>query len=360
MSNILILSHTQSHSDFKIGSHHYANGLSELGHQVYYSGMPRTIFHKLLRKEKTGPYKLNNNVINLQIGALLPLTMPLNIITRYLNSILFSLFKKNREIKKIKYHTVICDSPFFFPLLRNISYDLLCYRPTDNYVAMVGEKAAEYERNLCDMSEIIVCTSKTVAENIVVKYSIDEMKVKVIANGYDSDHFFSIANNKEKRKNALYIGALDYRFDFDALYKLAVENKDVIFDIYGPAEKRYDSEILKIKKLGNVYFHGKVDYLKTNEIMNEYKIGLLLLKATDSNLGRSPMKLWEYLASGLNVIYANIDNVETNECLYKYESYEEMLDKYQIANSQEFEIPNDFLEKNSWKKKVLELNTLIV
>lgn len=46
---ILILSHTGPHSTFKIGSHHYANMLSELGFSVYYSGISNSYFHKLKR-----------------------------------------------------------------------------------------------------------------------------------------------------------------------------------------------------------------------------------------------------------------------------------------------------------------------
>ncbi len=76
MKKILILSHTRAFSDFKIGSHHYANKLADLGFQVSYSGVPETIFHKLLKKEIRGPYKLDANVQNTQLRTFFPITIP--------------------------------------------------------------------------------------------------------------------------------------------------------------------------------------------------------------------------------------------------------------------------------------------
>ncbi|MBC3380900.1 glycosyltransferase [Serratia fonticola] len=359
MSNILILSHTQGNSDFKIGSHHYANGLSKLGYEVFYSGIPKTIFHKLFRKQKVSSNKLDSTVSNLQIDAIFPLTMPMGYLTKTVNPCLFTLFERNRQLKKIPFQMIICDSPFFYPLLRKIKFDRLYYRPTDNYQAMVGEKAGEYERKMCEESKVIICTSQTVAENIIKKYSVNEKKVKIITNGYDSEHFFKIDTCCE-RKNALYIGALDYRFDFEALSRLAQENKEVIFDIYGPIENKYKETISKIEELGNVFFHGNIDYRETNEVMNKYKVGLLLLKPLPSNLGRSPMKLWEYLASGLNVIYSNLDNMDKCNKLFRYENYEDMMFKFNTANSYVGEMDEQTLYRNSWREKVIKINTMII
>ncbi|HGE8299914.1 TPA: glycosyltransferase [Serratia marcescens] len=359
MEKVLILSHTQGYSDFKIGSHHYANGLSKIGYDVFYSGIPRTIFHKLLRRKNSSPYKLNERVSNTQLSAIFPLTVPMGFFTSVVNPFMFSLFEVNRKVKGMSYQAVICDSPFFYPLLKNFRFENLYYRPTDNYVAMVGEKAFAYEKKMCDESKMIICTSQAVSDNIIRSYGVCRSRVKIITNGYDSEHFFKINDRDENRKNAIYIGALDYRFDFDALMVLAEGNKDIIFDIYGPIERKYKAEILKFRDIGNVIFHGKIDYSVTNELMNKYKVGLLLLKKTNSNFGRSPMKLWEYLASGLNVIYANVDNVELNEKLFKYDGHADMISKFKRANEVTSKIKKDILENNSWRGKVIELNNLI-
>lgn len=71
------------------------------------------------------------------------------------------------------------------------------------------------------------------------------------------------------------------------------------------------------------------------------------------------MKLWEYLASGLNVLYANIDNVELSEMLFRYDTHADMISKFKLANEVTSEIKKDILENNSWRGKVIELSNLI-
>ena len=52
----------------------------------------------------------------------------------------------------------------------------------------------------------------------------------------------------------------------------------------------------------NVRLLGPVDHRHVPWILAEHRIGLLPLTAADENRGRSPMKLFEYLAAGLSVV----------------------------------------------------------
>ena len=86
---ILILSHTRKLSDFKIGSHHYANNLSR-EHNVVFIGTPLSIVHKLFGKKEKGVSQLSDNVDYRQVTTLLPLPK-----TR-----MFKLKKKNYILDK--------------------------------------------------------------------------------------------------------------------------------------------------------------------------------------------------------------------------------------------------------------------
>lgn len=67
---ILILSHTRRISNFKIGSHHYANGLSN-DCEVEYLGFPYTLLHKLSGKSTDGVEQLKK-CIRFQIVFSIP------------------------------------------------------------------------------------------------------------------------------------------------------------------------------------------------------------------------------------------------------------------------------------------------
>nr|WP_314420604.1 glycosyltransferase [uncultured Erwinia sp.] len=359
MKRILILSHTQGYSDFKIGSHHYANGMNKLGCEVYFSGIPETIFHKLLNKRKQkGSRKIDENVIESQVGSFLPLTLKNNKIFTGLNKLSFMFHKKNRELKKIHFDIVICDYPFFKNLLLELKYKKLIYRPTDDYVAMSGDKTIDYEKYLCEISDAIVTTSQVVSDGIKERYNISNEKIKVISNGYDDLYFKVEFIEGQERKDAIYIGALDNRFDFDALKFLASNRKRINFNIYGPLSQDYHSRKSELDLLDNVHFHDKVDYEKTCSLMNQHKVGLLLLTNIPSNKGRSPMKLWEYIGSGLNVLYANIDGVNNSECLFKYSNYEEILYFFDKAYGRDNLGDGEILKDHSWSGKVKKLYEL--
>ena len=109
----------------------------------------RTIFHKLLKKENRGPYKLDANVKNTQLRTLFPITLPSSIFTETLNCRLLPFYKGNSKILDEYYDVIICDYPYFYPLIKHLKYFSLIYRPTDDYLAMGGDKVRAYESRIC-------------------------------------------------------------------------------------------------------------------------------------------------------------------------------------------------------------------
>jgi teichuronic acid biosynthesis glycosyltransferase TuaH len=94
----------------------------------------------------------------------------------------------------------------------------------------------------------------------------------------------------------VYVGALDDRFDWAAVQSMAAAAPDWGFDVYGPGSG--PSQGLP----ANVSLNGTVAYEELPAILRNARIGLLPLSDVPVNRGRSPMKLYEYLASGLSVV----------------------------------------------------------
>jgi len=353
MKNVLILSHTGACSQFKIGSHHYANKLSLLGYNVYYSGVPISLLHKILRRKKTGTQKINDTVNNLSFNSVFPITLKKNPINKIVNNLYWTFNKGMKEIPFFDY--VICDYPYFYPLLSFIKYNKLVYRPTDDYYSMSGGKVTYYEKRIIEKAESIV-TSEVVKENLMKRHSnVINENIYVIENGYDAEFFY--IKNKMKRNGCVYIGALDDRFSFDSLNYFAEQFPDISFDIYGPFEKK-DRNVIESSKRKNISFKGALEYEYVADVLNKYKIGILPLVKNGKNKGRSPMKLWEYYSCGLSVVYSNINHID-NDLFFRYES-ESKENMYQVFlralnYEQEYTKDNALLLKNSWDFKTKEL-----
>lgn len=356
MKKILILSHTRGISNYKIGSHHYANGLRSLGFDVTYLGVPYTVIHKLMKRSDQGEKQLEINVLEPSVNFLFPITLPRKYILPAFNILWVSLFSNKSEIFNQSYDAVICDYPFFEPYLKLIKYRKLIYRPTDNYVAMSGRKVIDFEREIVKKASKIVPTSKNVASNLCISYGLNKNDLHVIQNGFE-DTMFNCNSDKE-RSGAIYIGAIDYRFDIDSLEVLLDNYRGEFFHIYGPIDKELVSKVDNLSEsYNNVKFYGKIEYNKTAEKLKEAKVGLLLLNGHDSNLGRSPMKLWEYVASGLNVIYSMISITdERYTCFYHYSDKITLIKSFALANSQHFQNSNiEHVGEFSWKNKVNDI-----
>jgi len=358
MKKILILSHTGEYSYFKIGSHHYANGLSNI-YDVTYIGTPHTLLHKVLRKKVQGVSMLNKSVFCENLSFILPVTIKYNSLFSTINKVSHSLSRIFDEKKN--YDVIICDYPFFSPYLDFFNYKKLIYRPTDVYAHMAGDKVHKYEKEIISKSDAVIGTSQEVITYLIKNYSelIRGKHPEIIQNGYDHN-MFSCGRNNEMRSGNVYIGALDYRFDFEMLKYLAGKFREDIFDIYGPIASQYISITDEIKKeYKNINFKGSIDYAKVPNTLREYKIGLLLLNESPSNLGRSPMKIWEYAASGLQILYTGARVKEDYSFLFYYDK-ENVEEKYLLAkNSKINERELEKIKKYSWENNVEKINVTI-
>ncbi|MCI1030786.1 hypothetical protein [Raoultella terrigena] len=361
MKTILILSHTRGTSDFKIGSHHYANGFSEIGWDVYFLGVPYTFMHKVLNKSKSGVRQLNKEVKEFNVAFTFPITGVYKPLLKNVNKACEKLIRKRKVYKDLEFDIILCDYPFFVDYLDLFKYKKLVYRPTDNYISMSGDQVVRFEEKIISMSDYIVPTSDLISDELVKRYNINESKIKAISNGFDDRMFMD--ELAEDKNGTVYIGAIDYRLDIETIIFLAETFPEDKFDIYGPVSQDFSKKIEEAeKKCSNLKFHGKIDYSKTSEIYKKAKIGLLPLNGHESNISRSPMKLWEYASSGLNILYSQVyvKNKQQYGFLYKYDS-QNLIDCYRAAKDTPFPLnERELMRLHTWKYKVKELEDIIV
>lgn len=282
---ILFLSHSHAFGPFRVGSHHYARALAADGAEVVHLSTPISLAHRLtgrisreaLAAVPRGPHR-DGGVTHLVPRTLLPVP--------------YARFSVRRELERhalpTQFDAIVLDQPLLWnDALRGMTTRLI-YRPTDLYPE--GIKHTLQQRILA-ASDGVIATSTEVLRGLGT-LTIPSI---VISNGVDVSHF-TAENPQPRDAVAVYVGALDNRFDWAQLAAWATQHPTVRFAIAGP------SGTPPLPLSANVDLLGAVAYDELPALLHSARVGLLPLSDDPLNAGRSPMKLYEYLAAGLAVV----------------------------------------------------------
>lgn len=283
---ILFLSHTADHGAFKVGSHHLARELSKMGHRVAHVSTPLSRVEKLLRRGEASRRALarSRGIVDTfgTLHVVFTTPMPIKL---YPHAKLL-----RRQLRKIGYwdaDLILVDQPLFEPVLTSTMRGKVIYRPTDMHAS--GPRLCR-ERRLLDKVDAVIATSNEVFAALGPRATLPG---HVIENGVEANAFSSLT--VRDRAGAIYVGALDERFDWDSLSAMATAHQAIPFDIFGPVKSR--PPLLP----ANVRLRGVAEYARVPQLLTGALVGLMPFNDEVTNSGRSPMKYYEYLSAGLNI-----------------------------------------------------------
>lgn len=205
---------------------------------------------------------------------------------------------------------LIVDHPRQFWLVRQLKPKTLLYRPTDAY-SYAGHKdhrvTLEIEGWLLERADGLVLTARQI-EGRMQQIGGGSLSLPMIVeeNGVDLSIFRSnrtVAPRLSPRKGGIrlfYVGSLDARFDHAFVAEAARRNPACTFTIAGPPHAEHGTVYDGIP---NVHLLGPVRHQDLPDLMSRADVGLLPLSDHPFNATRSPMKLYEYAAAGLPVVY---------------------------------------------------------
>lgn len=342
---IMFVSHTDAFGTFRVGSHHLARELSKLGHRVLHVSTPVSLAHRLLRRGEP-----TREVASRQ-GQILDRDGVTHLVPRTVFPAGFSHLPYRRIVSDVFGQSgvdiVFLDQPTLWsPELRQVTTRLV-YRPTDLYET--GKKA-RLQRTILDQADSAVATSDEVLARLPLRTATPSMS---LPNGVELGRFTDNKVNGERPHRAIYVGALDNRFDWDVLRSMALKARDWAFEIYGPGEAP------AAPLPSNVTLHGVIPYDRLPGVLQTARIGLLPLSAAPVNQGRSPMKLFEYLAAGLAVVTRETPVIRARPeiGLFTYASEDTAISAFNAAARTP--VPNAAGASNAaredWAGKALEL-----
>lgn len=308
---ILLLSHTGLSSVFRVGSHHLARELSAAGHDVVHVSNPISLSHVAAvrdpevrrRARQAVPLRLHAHegaafAVPWSVFPLMPdpLPRPLRLGSgAVLRRRLAAHWRSLGQDPRRPFDLTLIDQPLLDYLLDDLPVGPVVYRPTDVNVRP-GQIAAE-ERVL-DRCDGVIATSGVVAAAITERVGDRRPDLPVVAvpNGAQIAAFDIAGPTWEERRGAVYVGALDERFDWAAVREMALAVPGEPVDVHGPVTG-------PVPDLpANVAIHGAVPYEQVPAVFAAHRVGVLPLSEHPTNAGRSPMKLYEYLAAGLRVV----------------------------------------------------------
>jgi glycosyltransferase involved in cell wall biosynthesis len=312
---IVFASHTFIGGPFVVGSHHLAREMARLGHTVVHLSTPVTPLHLLAAEKRDattkrlGIWRRNGQICDGMFLQYVPLGLlpwglagpafrcvGVNLATITLPRL--SVYLRRRGLSEID--ILFVDQPAFIGIERMLRVRASIMRATDLTASQGGLARRAAEIALAKSADGLVGTSKLVLDSLT---EVAPMKPSaLIENGVEAERFLrSQPQPSELRPLArpilIYAGAMDERFDHEAVIALARTRPDFNIVLIGPKPPQIASAPPK-----NIHLLGMRPYEQLAGYFQHADLGLLPLNDHPSNAGRSPMKLYEYAAAGLPVV----------------------------------------------------------
>ena len=376
---VICLENMPYQSPIRVGSHHYAEHFSR-EYDVLWISLPWHI-PQLIKNADNARYRHFNGgrpvAINDHLKALVPFTLiPYRrgfgfgsgfIVDHYYT---FMMPRINGLLKRYGFKDVELlwfSDPRHLSILRHLRTRKLAYRCVDNleHFADVPKSLAPKEADLIQRSDAVFFTSRQLLE----KNRHLNSNVEYLPNGADYEFFASGHANAElprrlddvlspqRDQNVVYMGAIAEWFDFEALGELAAAFASHKFIIAGPQRVAIPETL---KCMDNVCFTGPLDYEVLPSLLARCSVGLIPFTLNAITHYVNPIKLFEYLAAGLNVVCSAMESVRTLDApAYLYaegriadaftQAQATINDKNHLAERQAY------AEANSWSARFDEI-----
>ena len=193
----------------------------------------------------------------------------------------------------------LSDWVFYFLSRKNINVIYECHDLTNTRKKLVSK--AMQSRN-----SKIICINKYIKEDLLLE---EGGNVIVLENGFDEDIF--TRKNKGNKVKIVYSGNLQ-RFGKTRGVKEIIRyfqesehvNNSELHIFGGPTE--IATSLKKDFKHENIFIHGHTTRSELSEVLSEAHIGILSnIESTHAQRHTSPVKYYEYLGSGMNVVATN-------------------------------------------------------
>jgi len=378
ISKALIATYHYWNSPLKVGDHHIAHELVDMGWDVGYLSSPISPFHLLKGRDddirerfysykQKGVYDLDERLWSYVPGALLTPCNKSLLGSEWMFRNWYQLSCPN--IAKIAKSRGFDEVDLLFIGNANQAFclDKIAYRKSVFRIAdrndgfkESAQGSREMEKYIASRVDLLIYSAANLEDYV---NSLKPKEKLYVPNGVYLDNFLKNSGHVPTEYAGLphpivvYVGAMNYWFDYELLNKAAKHLPDTSFVLIGPPAMARQ----KLRNLPNVHILGTRAYTAIPDYLYNADVGIIPfdVKAYPELINSvNPLKLYEYMACGLPVVAARWDELlALNSPAILYTSLDAFISGLKQACSMD-SYRNDFVEyamRNGWKERVREM-----
>lgn len=309
-----------------------------------------------------------------QLAARVPYMTNANriLLASFLSAKLYELnFRRERLISWV-YH------PYQVPFLNLVGERFIIYECYDEPSPSSLESKEtpkgyleQMEREVLERADIVFAVS----ESLRARCTKINPNVFVVPNAVDPQHF-GCAQAEETRipddiagiKQPIvgFLGRIDHgRMDYELIKYLAFAHSEwSIVLVGGYKDSRKYQSFQEIERLENVHLLGEKSYEDLPAYLKAFRICIVPFRLNSHNLSCSPLKLYEYLATGKPIVSVEIPHVARLKSIVGVARDATQFDRNIVASLSEDDdsLPQQRVEaalENSWKKRAEQVMILL-
>ncbi|MBD3182580.1 glycosyltransferase [Candidatus Poribacteria bacterium] len=259
-------------------------------------------------------------------------------------------------------------APYSEKLVGNVGEKLVVYECVDEFSAskglVKGNVVKEMEESLLKKSDVVIVTAQSLYDS---KKDMAR-EIRLVPNAAEIEHFRKALNENLpipedmaglKRPIVGFLGSISYWIDIDLIKYIAESRPDWSIVMVGPIR----TDVSPVSSMPNVYFTGRKDYKLVPNYLKAFDVCLNPYILDGVAEGCSPLKLYEYLATGKPIVSVDMPEARKFDNVVRIaNSREEIIPEIELALQEDERLVKeriDISEKNSWRERFLLENEII-
>lgn len=183
-----------------------------------------------------------------------------------------------------------------------------------------AKEMKELENSVFSNVDGLICITSTLSNEIKKVFPTCINNHHILPVGFNKD-FLNIEHKINKKYDVIYSGNFSEWKGLDILveavsiikHKYNRNIKAVLIGANDQTKQRYENQAKELGVFGDIEIVKRVEHKKIYDYIAQSKVGVLSNKYdADGLLFTSPLKLYEYLGSGLKVVASRLPSIESN------------------------------------------------
>ena len=238
------------------------------------------------------------------------------------------------KIIQMQNRVILLQNPMAVGVIGKLNERIVAFDAIDNWLH--HPQNIKYKDLLVDNYKLIEQKADcifTVSKDLKNLFK-DNKNVNWVPNGVDKEYFSrSIVNGEKKEKITIgYVGKIQDRIDFKLVEQCLQKYRKCNFVFLGPVLSCHCNVKYLSEKYNNISFVGDVHYNDLPKKMKEIDIAIIPHLINEFTNSMNPLKLYEYLAAGKQVVTTPVAGTENlSDYVYISNNSNEFIDNIKKA-----------------------------